>query len=299
MIHNPLALTIGDYREHESRTETLRTMRDTLADIYESRSDMPKESILSKMDSETWFSAEKAVQHGFASKILVSTEPTASATSPQTILASRLKSSIIAQNFKNIPESLKTILNSDTDPVGDSSNGTPHNLPIISGATPAQSKGDSMDELNQFLASNPTAKAAHEKLIAEAKVPVASAPVTPVAEPVQPAAPVAQSPVANVSPEIVAKSNAYPEQIRAMAVACLVDPENITAVASFNAVIAMHDMNVAQASATAAATATAQTGETPPVAQAHGTPPVASAQNPAGLISDAESAKALFSTVKG
>jgi len=279
MIHNPLALTIGDYREHESRTDMLKTVRDSLASIYEERSDLEKSELFAMMDSETWFSAEKAVERGFASKIYVNTDPVASANGLD--LQKRLKSSIVAQNFKNIPEAIKNILPTETLPV--SSN---------SGNEPAKPKGKAMDELNQLLASNPEAKAAYDKAIAEAKAPVATAPVAVATAPVVPE-PV-QQPKASISPEIVASSSAYPEQIRKMAVAALVNPSDVTAVASFNAVIAMHDVQSEQVKSQQAQNATAQGGETPPTEQNHNPAPTAQTQNNGVvLIATAEQAVAL------
>jgi hypothetical protein len=80
-----------------------------------------------------------------------------------------------------------------------------------------------------------------------------------------------------------------------MAVTALVNPNDVTAVATFNVAIAMHDATASATASTQAIVATANAGETPPSVQNH-TAPVAQAQgeNPVALITTGEMAKSAF-----
>jgi len=280
MIHNPISLTFGDYQEHLNRADMLKTIRDSMANIYTEHSEIEKSEIESMMKAETWISSEKAVSHGFASKIHVNTEITAS--SGTFDIAKYINSSIFAKNFKNIPTSINTILEPCTNfpeqPQKDEQ-------PVL----PEQPKGSAMSKLKDLIASDPEAKLEYDQAIASAS----SAPVAVVA----PVAPVQHvAPVAAISPSVVASSSAYPEHIRKMAVTALVNPNDVTAVATFNVALAMHDVTASATASAQAIVATAKAGETPPAVQNHAVAPVATAQgeSPVALITTAEMARAAF-----
>lgn len=69
MIHNPFMLAIGDAENMRRAAESLDRVQGTLADIYADRSGADRDDVLRMMAEETWFTAEGAVEAGFATEI--------------------------------------------------------------------------------------------------------------------------------------------------------------------------------------------------------------------------------------
>lgn len=69
MIHDPSALTIGTAAEHDQTAATLRTLANTYAEAYASRSGNRVSDVLEWMAAETWLTAPEAVALGFADGI--------------------------------------------------------------------------------------------------------------------------------------------------------------------------------------------------------------------------------------
>ncbi len=234
MIHRPYTMTMGDYEEHENTAKTLKTMYSDLVTIYQEKSNATEENIKMMVDSETWIPAADALAMGFATSILTGEAQNS---------IRGLKDTFMARTFKNIPENLTSkIIEIPNEPVP---------------AEP-QSKGNAMDELTQFLASNHVAKAAHEKAIADAKAAVTVAPVATVA---QPTADLTAKAMA------VATGNDYPNHIRALAGKALVAGSSEVDKAVFNAMVADFDARTEQARSVQAQAVTAETTETPAVVQ--------------------------------
>jgi len=70
MIHNVSMGNQGDYRAMEKGAEILKSANEGLANAYVLKTGMDKQEILSMMDKETWLNADKAVELGFADKIM-------------------------------------------------------------------------------------------------------------------------------------------------------------------------------------------------------------------------------------
>ena len=70
MIHNVSTRARGDYREMEHAAEVLRTANDAIAAAYVQKTGMERTELLDLMDRETWITAERAVELGFADGIL-------------------------------------------------------------------------------------------------------------------------------------------------------------------------------------------------------------------------------------
>ena len=69
MIHNPSSGVIGTAEEMRKRADTLDKLRDSLIDTYMERSSLSKEEIIQMLDTETWLSADEALEKGFITKI--------------------------------------------------------------------------------------------------------------------------------------------------------------------------------------------------------------------------------------
>lgn len=79
MIHDPAGITIGTADDHQAQADTLNKMSDNYATIYAARSGRDPEDVRSIMKAETWFTADEAVEAGFATRAesLGFDEPTA------------------------------------------------------------------------------------------------------------------------------------------------------------------------------------------------------------------------------
>jgi ATP-dependent Clp protease protease subunit len=96
MIHKPwVSNASGSAPELRSMADLLDKTEDTLLSVYERRTDLDRKSLRAMLAEETWFSAEEALEFGFATHII---EPT-----------NAVAASIRDFNYKNAPSNLATI----------------------------------------------------------------------------------------------------------------------------------------------------------------------------------------------
>ena len=76
MIHNPATVIFGEAADLQSGIKMLSEVKDSIVNAYEARTGLPRAKISNMMDAETWFSAQKAVELGFADQILYAPENT-------------------------------------------------------------------------------------------------------------------------------------------------------------------------------------------------------------------------------
>ena len=69
MIHNPFMVAIGDAEEMRRAADLLDKVRGQLAAVYVRKTGMDLGEVESLMDEETWFTAEEAVDAGFADQV--------------------------------------------------------------------------------------------------------------------------------------------------------------------------------------------------------------------------------------
>lgn len=69
MIHDPAGMTIGNSADHEKTIEALETIGDSMADVYAERSGKEPSDARKIMKEETWFTADEAVDEGFADQV--------------------------------------------------------------------------------------------------------------------------------------------------------------------------------------------------------------------------------------
>lgn len=74
MIHNPATMIFGEASDFQSGIRMLGEVKESIINAYEQRTGLPRLKISNMMDAETWFSAQKAVELGFADKILYAPE---------------------------------------------------------------------------------------------------------------------------------------------------------------------------------------------------------------------------------
>lgn len=70
MIHNPSTVIFGEAADLQSGIDMLSEVKEGIINAYEQKTGLPRSKISKMMDVETWFSAKKAVELGFADKVL-------------------------------------------------------------------------------------------------------------------------------------------------------------------------------------------------------------------------------------
>ena len=73
MIHNPLTVAIGDTEEMQKAIAMLDEVKESILNAYEIKTGMSRTKLSHLMDAETWLSANRAVELGFADGILFQT----------------------------------------------------------------------------------------------------------------------------------------------------------------------------------------------------------------------------------
>ena len=74
MIHNPITVAIGDTAEMERAGEMLSEVKQSILNAYEIKTGLSRSRLSHMMDAETWFNAKKAVELGFADRIMFEDE---------------------------------------------------------------------------------------------------------------------------------------------------------------------------------------------------------------------------------
>ena len=70
MIHNPMTGAFGDSAEMQKAIEMLASVKDSIINAYEIKTNRSRAKLSHLMDAETWMNAKKAVELGFADSIL-------------------------------------------------------------------------------------------------------------------------------------------------------------------------------------------------------------------------------------
>ena len=70
MVHNPWTLTAGDANDLRGMADTLDAVRDSMLAAYTARTGRTADEIIPLLDAETWLTAERAKELGFADEVL-------------------------------------------------------------------------------------------------------------------------------------------------------------------------------------------------------------------------------------
>lgn len=76
MIHNSWTFAQGEAKDMAKVIEMLGEIKESIINAYELRTGLSRTKISHLMDSESWFNAKKAVELGFADKVLFEKEET-------------------------------------------------------------------------------------------------------------------------------------------------------------------------------------------------------------------------------
>ncbi|WP_367986215.1 head maturation protease, ClpP-related [Streptococcus sp. ZY1909104] len=70
MIHNVSTVVSGDHRDMLHEAGVLEGFNQSIANSYVAKTGMEMSALLDLMAKETWFTAQQAVEHGFADKVM-------------------------------------------------------------------------------------------------------------------------------------------------------------------------------------------------------------------------------------
>ncbi|NTW70671.1 MAG: Clp protease ClpP [Eubacteriaceae bacterium] len=74
MIHNPMTIAFGDTAEMKKAISMLSEVKESIINAYEIKTGLSRAKLANLMDAESWFNAKKAIELGFADKIMFSEE---------------------------------------------------------------------------------------------------------------------------------------------------------------------------------------------------------------------------------
>jgi len=75
MVHNPATFVWGEETDMQKGIEMLSEVKEAIINAFETKTGLARTKISKMMDAETWFSAGRAVELGFADEILYSEVP--------------------------------------------------------------------------------------------------------------------------------------------------------------------------------------------------------------------------------
>lgn len=99
MIHNVWGVVIGNRHDLRDVADVLDTFDDALAGIYAGRAGMDKSTAADLMDAESWFSADKAIEHGLADERLEKSAVTEGATQNSYVAIRRVEAALARQGL--------------------------------------------------------------------------------------------------------------------------------------------------------------------------------------------------------
>ena len=70
MIHNPLTIVGGQKEDLDQAAQMLAETKESIINVYELKTNLPREKISAMMDDETWMNVNKAIELGFADDML-------------------------------------------------------------------------------------------------------------------------------------------------------------------------------------------------------------------------------------
>lgn len=103
MVHNPWTFAFGNANDFRKLADDMDKIRDSMVVAYESRSALTTDEIIELLDAETWLSAEDCLEYGFCDEIEETKE-----------IAACVDTKYFSM-YKNIPESLNEVKNSDKE----------------------------------------------------------------------------------------------------------------------------------------------------------------------------------------
>ena len=155
MIHNPWCYALGNANELEHTIDRLRNIEKMSRGFYMKRTGQAEEQIKDWMDAETWFTADQAVEYGFADEVL---EAEAKGETPATACVTSRVMATMRNLYKAVPEQ---IAEKDAEPAAPTPT-VSHEAPVAGASTETnqhEEEHDTMDikdiNVDQLRAENP------------------------------------------------------------------------------------------------------------------------------------------------
>lgn len=89
MVHNPLTVAMGDSEEMKKAIALLDEVKESIINAYEIKTGLSRARLSHLMDAETWLSAHKAVELGFADDLLFQAAGDPAPPQPESFVFSR------------------------------------------------------------------------------------------------------------------------------------------------------------------------------------------------------------------
>ncbi len=89
MVHNPLTVAMGDSEDMKKAIALLDEVKESIINAYEIKTGLSRARLSHLMDAETWLSAHKAVELGFADDLLFQTADDPAPPQPESFAFSR------------------------------------------------------------------------------------------------------------------------------------------------------------------------------------------------------------------
>ena len=155
MIHNPWCYALGNANELEHTIDRLRNIEKMSRGFYMKRTGQAEEQIKEWMDAETWFTADQAVEYGFADEVL---EAEAKGETPAAACVTSRVMATMRNLYKAVPEQ---IAEKDAEPAAPTPT-VSHEAPVAGASTETnqhEEEHDTMDikdiNVDQLRAENP------------------------------------------------------------------------------------------------------------------------------------------------
>ena len=162
MIHNPWIYACGTASDLEHTAERMRNIEQMTNGFYTKRTGQAEEQIRTWMDAETWFTAQQAVEYGFADAVL---EPDVSQKGmPAVACVSARAMSAMREIYKTVPDQIMELSGEPEEGTGPAvpANNVSNGTPVAGEPTEIHKKGkeeDAMDvkeiTMDQLTEDNP------------------------------------------------------------------------------------------------------------------------------------------------
>ena len=104
MVHNPWSFAMGNADELRKSADTLDKIGSSLLQTYTSRTGLPEEEVAAMLATDTWLTADEALEKGFATEVVDEIKANASFDMARADLPANVKAVFMAAAAENQPE---------------------------------------------------------------------------------------------------------------------------------------------------------------------------------------------------
>jgi len=145
MIHNPWTFAIGNANEMEHTIERLRNIEQMSRSFYMAKTGQTEEQIKAWMDAETWFTADEAVEYGFADEVLRAEDRTEI---PAAACVTGRQMAVMKAMYRHVPE--EAILVTEQRPGGEGAEAPDNQISNVSPVAGAAAEIHDQEENTQM-----------------------------------------------------------------------------------------------------------------------------------------------------